>query len=494
MPIESVDMFSGLDLSGSTSHAVQPEAMPPAAEAMVDRNVRWTLLSKGFISLPADCANLHSDSSSTYNDVDGFSWSVAHSVVACRPSFGEVVSKTTSAWGASCMGAAAQWVLALNLVPFHESFTTSHLCGQANQLNVQSMQQSSTCSLLTCADRNVPAVFSLSSDSFDAVLCSSGSLPLPADLFSGLEQLIVEPATASQSATFPTPAEPIRPLPSDATPAASGGPVLSGPSNAPKPRPQPSSTTIPTTSVALQEGNSLPPGQVLVPAPLAAAAPEGRRKKKTTRRVGYARDQPGEASTGRAASDTASLPSVSASTPDTAVQAADSRVAQPQPKPSVAVAPMLLVAVAADTYPVASTTAAAAAMKGPGIDLDMEQAPVSQLQALPSQPAQPKSPVNAIPHKKAPAAVSPKRHHHKAAASTAAAAAPAAVLQLTSLSLTDAVAAANLAAPLQPAGLASQGITPAALTSEALLQVLPYAWPGKCAAGSSHDKCPCLHC
>ena len=40
MPVDSVDMFSGLDLSGSASHAVQPEAMPPAAEAMVDRNVR----------------------------------------------------------------------------------------------------------------------------------------------------------------------------------------------------------------------------------------------------------------------------------------------------------------------------------------------------------------------------------------------------------------------------------------------------------------------
>lgn len=40
MPIESVDMFSGLDLSGSASHAVQPDAMPSAAEAMVDRNVR----------------------------------------------------------------------------------------------------------------------------------------------------------------------------------------------------------------------------------------------------------------------------------------------------------------------------------------------------------------------------------------------------------------------------------------------------------------------
>ena len=398
-----------------------------------------------------------------------------------------VVSKTTSAWGASCMGAAAQWVLALNFLPFHERFTMSHLCGQVNQLNVQSMQQSSTCSLLTCADRNVPAVFSLSSNSFDAVLCSSGSLPLPADLFSGLEQLIVEPSTASQSATFPTPAEPIRPLPSDATPAASGGPVLSGPSNAPKPQPQPSSTTIPTTSVALQEGNSLPPGQVQVPAPLAAAAPEGRRKKKATRRVGYARDQPGEApARERAASDTASLPSVSASTPDTAVQAADSRVAQPQPKQSVAVAPTLLVAVAADTYPVASTTAAAVPMKGTGIDLGMDQPPVSQLQALPSQPAQPKSPVKATPHKKAPAAVSPKRHHHKAAASTSAAAAPAAVPQLTSLSLTDAVAAANLALPLQtvmPAGLASLGITPVVLTAEALLQVLPYAWPASVLLG-----------
>jgi len=40
MPIESVDMFSGLDLSGSATHAVHPEAMQPAAEAMVDRNVR----------------------------------------------------------------------------------------------------------------------------------------------------------------------------------------------------------------------------------------------------------------------------------------------------------------------------------------------------------------------------------------------------------------------------------------------------------------------
>ncbi len=218
----------------------------------------------------------------------------------------------------------------------------------------------------------------------------------------------------------------------------------------------------------------MPPGQVPAPAPLTAAAPEGRRKKKTTRRVGYARDQPGEASTERAASDTASLPSVSASKPDTALKAADSHTAQPQPKSlSVALAPTPLVAVAADTNPVASTTAAAVAMKGPA-KLDMDQAPVSQSQALPSQPAQPKSPVKATPHKEAPAAVSPKRHHHKAAASTATAAS-AAVPQLTSLSLTDAVAAANLAAPLHtvmPAGLASLGITPVALTSEALLQVV----------------------
>ncbi|KAL0047708.1 hypothetical protein WJX82_009972 [Trebouxia sp. C0006] len=49
MPIESVDMFSGLDLSGSASHAIQPDAMPPAAEAMVDRNV-----SSGSLPLPAD--------------------------------------------------------------------------------------------------------------------------------------------------------------------------------------------------------------------------------------------------------------------------------------------------------------------------------------------------------------------------------------------------------------------------------------------------------
>jgi len=40
MPTDSVDMFSGLDLSGSATHAVHPEAMQPAAEAMVDRNVR----------------------------------------------------------------------------------------------------------------------------------------------------------------------------------------------------------------------------------------------------------------------------------------------------------------------------------------------------------------------------------------------------------------------------------------------------------------------
>jgi len=216
----------------------------------------------------------------------------------------------------------------------------------------------------------------------------------------------------------------------------------------------------------------LPPGQVLAPASLAAAAPEGRRKKKTTRRVGYARDQPGEASTERAASDTASLPSVSASKPDTALKAADSRIAQPQPKPSVTLASTPLVAVAADTNPVASTTAAAVATKAPA-KTGMDQAPVSQSQALPSQPAQPKSPVKATPHNEATAAVSPKRHHHKAAAS--AAAAPAAVHLLTSLSLTDAVAAANLAAPLhtvKPAGLASLGIMPVALTSEALLQVV----------------------
>ncbi|KAL0028763.1 hypothetical protein WJX79_005643 [Trebouxia sp. C0005] len=49
MPTDSVDMFSGLDLSGSASHAVQPEAMPPAAEAMVDRHV-----SSGSLPLPAD--------------------------------------------------------------------------------------------------------------------------------------------------------------------------------------------------------------------------------------------------------------------------------------------------------------------------------------------------------------------------------------------------------------------------------------------------------
>jgi len=319
----------------------------------------------------------------------------------------------------------------------------------------------------------VLAVTSLSSDGFDALLCSSGSLPLPADLFSGLEQLTVEPSIASQSATFSTPVVPTQPLPSIATSASSAGPVLSGPSFAPKPQPQPSTiTTTPTTSATLQEGHSLPPGQVLAPASLAAAAPEGRRKKKTTRRVGYARDQPGEASTERAASDTASLPSVSASKPDTALKAADSRIAQPQPKPSVTLASTPLVAVAADTNPVASTTAAAVATKAPA-KTGMDQAPVSQSQALPSQPAQPKSPVKATPHNEATAAVSPKRHHHKAAAS--AAAAPAAVHLLTSLSLTDAVAAANLAAPLhtvKPAGLASLGIMPVALTSEALLQVV----------------------
>ncbi len=368
-----------------------------------------------------------------------------------------------------------QRVLALNIVPGHKSVATSHFCGQAVQLNVQHMQQYSMRSLRNCDDCNVLAVTRLSSDGFYAVLCSSGSLPLPADLFSGLEQLTVEPSIASHSVTFLTPVVPTQPLPSSTTPAAGGRPVLSGPSIVAKPQSQPSSATTPTTSAALQEGHSLPPGQVLAPAPLTAAAPEGRRKKKTTRRVGYARDQPGEASTGSAASDTASLPSVSASTPDNALKAADSRIAQTQPQPSVALAPTPLVAVAADTKPVASTTAAAVATKAPA-KLDMGQAPVSQLQALPSQPAQPKSPVKATPHKEAPAAVSPKRHHHKAAASTAAAAAPAAVLQLTSLSLTDAVAAANSAAPLhtvKPAGLASLGIMPVALTSEALLQVLP---------------------
>ncbi len=342
-------------------------------------------------------------------------------------------------------------------------------------------------------DRNVLAVASLSPDGFDAVLCSSGSLPLPADLFSGLEQLTVEPSIASQSATFPTPAVPTLPLPSSATSAASGGLVLSGPSIVAKSQSQPSTTTTHMISAALQDGHSLPPGQVLAPALLAAAAPEGRRKKKTTRRVGYARDQPGEAATERAASDTASLPSGSASTLDTALNAADSHFAQSQPKPSVALAPTPLVAVAADTNPVASTTAAAVVTNAP-TRLDKDKAPVSQSQALPIQPAQPKSPVKAPQHKEAPATVTPKRHHHKAAASTAAApaassaaaAAPAAVPQLSSLSLTDAVAAANLAAPLQtvaPAGLASLGMMPVALTSEALLQVFPYAWPASVLLG-----------
>ena len=40
MPTDSVDMFSGLDLPGFASAALEPEALPPAAEPMVDRNVR----------------------------------------------------------------------------------------------------------------------------------------------------------------------------------------------------------------------------------------------------------------------------------------------------------------------------------------------------------------------------------------------------------------------------------------------------------------------
>ena len=312
----------------------------------------------------------------------------------------------------------------------------------------------------------------------------SGSLPLPADLFSGLEHLTVESTTSSQTDPFSAQPASIS-SPSKTFPAASSGPALSGPSLPAHSQSKPVSHDQ-LTPARSQEGalpQQLMPTSASVPAP--AAAPEARRKKKTSRRVGYARDQPGDASAERTASDTPALPDVSpipASINTIMVgdnHAAQSVLSSPTPaapstaatEPSAAVpatSPAIASAATVVTaaVPAASAAASAAASKA-ATKAFVNAAPGSPLQSLQSQPARPKSPV------KAAASESPKKHHHHHKAASATVAAPA-IAQLASLSLSESVAAASLAVPAasaMPFGYGAHILPPAALTPEALLQV-----------------------
>ena len=108
-----------------------------------------------------------------------------------------------------------------------------------------------------------------------SAVCSLGALPLPADLFTGLNHVATQQAAA--------PVDPFA--------------VPQHPPSCPDPHPAVSPPSIPVSGAPTDSRarTALTPSTTaLLPAPTSAqlpsAAPDGRRKKKTTRRVGYARD------------------------------------------------------------------------------------------------------------------------------------------------------------------------------------------------------------
>lgn len=284
---------------------------------------------------------------------------------------------------------------------------------------------------------------------------SSGSVPLPADLFSGLESLTVEPPTASQPGLAASTAnDPVSPSQSNTAAAAAvkPAPVLSGPSI---PSEQPTSTRQTATQLPPHVHNAST-SQVTMPAPAPVVAlvgaPESRRKKKTTRRVGYARDQAEDSPAERTASGSSSLASTPLAT--AALLSTHHAPVAAQPLSSGSAAPTA----ATSAPPSALASAVDAQQRGKPATTSSTG---SLTHSLPEQapPAQPASPVNASASQGLPAAGSPKRQH-KAAVPQA----PPTLVQLASLSLPEAVAAASLATP-------AQVVLPAALTAETLLQV-----------------------
>ena len=198
-----------------------------------------------------------------------------------------------------------------------------------------------------------------------------------------------------------------------------------------------------------------------------ATAPEARRKKKTTRRVGYARDQAeGPAAEGSASgsSSVASIPLANAAAPLTPGHQAEPPTAQPLPSTTASAAATAL-SVPATSAATATPTPAATAGHDETSAASSNSTTLSR-NLPPEQPlSQPAAPTTA------PAA------RQSGSPTSRSAAVPASVqpvaAQLASLSLPDAVAVASMAAPamsLQASGQKHLTL-PAALTSETLLQV-----------------------
>ena len=316
-------------------------------------------------------------------------------------------------------------------------------------------------------------------------------MPLPADLFSGLESLTVEPPTLSQTGPIVSTAADSAPSTQSTTAAAAAaaaaavvrsGPALSGPSIPSQPHSQPGSTLqttsqlpshVPSTSTL--QGSSLAPAPVAAP----AAVPEARRKKKTTRRVGYARDQTEDRPAERIASGSSSLrspPLASAAlpsthTPSVAVPSLPTKSATAAAAAAAAATPPLLSAQPSSSVPPAVRTPAADAQQhGKPVTTGSTGSPMRSLQEQAS-PSQPASPAKAAAAQSLPTAGGSPKMRHKAAIPQA----PPTVVQLASLSLPEAVAAASFAAPVQvmlPASSQGHKALPAALTAETLVQVV----------------------
>ena len=284
----------------------------------------------------------------------------------------------------------------------------------------------------------------------------------------------MEPPTLSQTSPIVSiAADPAPPSQSNPAAAAAAGaavaksaPALSGPSIPSQPHSQPGST---------RETMSQPPPHVPSPstlqAPVAAsaAAPETRRKKKTTRRVGYARDQAEDGPAERTASGSSSLastPLASAALPSTYTSPA---AAQPLPAKSgtaAATPPLVSAQPSSSLPPAVGPTVVDAQQHGKPVTTGSTGSPMHSLQERATP--QPASPAKAAAAQSLPGS-SPKRQH-KAAAPQA----PPTVVQLASLSLPEAVAAASLRTPAQampPASSQGHKALPAALTAETLLQV-----------------------
>ena len=293
----------------------------------------------------------------------------------------------------------------------------------------------------------------------------------------------MEPSTLSQTGSIASTAANPAPSSQSNTAAAAAAaaavavvnaaPGLSAPSIPSQPHSQPGSTQTSTQPPPITNTLRQP-----APAPIAApaAASETRRKKKTTRRVGYARDQAEDRPTERTASGSPSLastPLASAALPsiNTAPVAAHSLPTKSATVAAAAAAtPPLLPAEPSPSLPSAvRTTAADAQQHGEPLTIGSTGSPMHRLQEL-ANAAQPASPAKATTTQGLPTAGgSPKRQHMAAIPQ-----APPTVVQLASLSLPEAVAAASLTAPAQvmlPASSQGHKALPAALTAETLLQV-----------------------